>query len=148
MIRLSGEQAEAIRAHGRWTYPEECCGVLLGTVAGEVRRVQEVMQLDNARTEERHRRFLITSHDYTSAEQAAAARGLELIGFYHSHPDHPARPSQYDLEHALPWHSYIVLAVQTGEPQDMNSWIMADDRSQFLPEELAVGLTQLQGEAS
>ena len=145
MIRLTPGLAARIADHGRRAYPEECCGVLLGETTDADRDVQDLLPIANARTEERQRRFLITPRDYLQAERAAADRGLELIGFYHSHPDHPARPSQYDLDHALPWHSYIVLAVAGGEPQEMTSWIMAEDRQAFLPEPLAVAVLQGQG---
>jgi proteasome lid subunit RPN8/RPN11 len=126
----------AVRRHGEADYPEESCGVLLGTVSGDRRRVTEASPLPNARREERRRRFLVTPEDYRAAERDADARGLALVGFYHSHPDHPARPSAYDLEHALPWHSYVVLAVAAGEAGDCTSWVLAPDRSAFQPEVL------------
>ena len=136
MIALEADVAPAIRAHGEATYPEECCGVLLGKVNGEVRWVFEALPLANSRMGERERRFLILPEDYRAAERAAGARGLTLIGFYHSHPDHPSRPSQYDLEHALPWHSYVILAVAGGRAGEATSWVLAEDRSVFHPEPL------------
>ena len=134
MIALTAGVAQAIRAHGEAAYPEECCGVLLGKVVEEVRWVVEAQSLANSRMEERERRFLILPADYRAAERVAGARGLTLIGFYHSHPDHPARPSQYDLEHALPWHSYVILAVAGGRAGEATSWVLAEDRSIFHPE--------------
>jgi proteasome lid subunit RPN8/RPN11 len=136
VIGLGAGVLEAMHRHAEVTYPEECCGVLLGRVEGDVRQVEDAAPMSNARQEERRRRFLITPNDYRDAERAATARGLELIGFYHSHPDHPARPSQYDLEHALPWHSYIVLGVEQGKAADCTSWILATDRAAFEPEAL------------
>lgn len=138
MIELGPGVLDAIRRHGEAEYPEECCGVLLGRVEGEQRRVVAATALPNARTDERRRRFLIGAEDYRAAEREAGARGLELIGFYHSHPDHPARPSEYDREHALPWHSYVVLAVDGGRAGACTSWILSSDRSAFEPEDLIV----------
>ena len=88
----------AIRAHGDETYPHECCGALFGTR----RRVTATLALPNTTEEGPRRRFLVRPSDYREAERRAAELGAELLGFYHSHPDHPARPSQYDLDHAWP----------------------------------------------
>ena len=82
------------------------------------------------------RRFLVRPSDYRDAERRAAAIGAELLGFYHSHPDHPAEPSQYDLDHAWPFFSYVIVSVRNGAPGDMTSWRLRDDRSAFDPEEL------------
>lgn len=136
MIRLPASVARTLRAHGEADYPEECCGLLLGRTAVGTRWVEAAVPVANARTDERRRRFLITAEDYRRAERTAAERELLLLGFYHSHPDHPARPSAYDLEHALPWHSYVVLAVEEGRAAACTSWILAEDRGAFLPEEL------------
>jgi proteasome lid subunit RPN8/RPN11 len=136
VIALEAGVAEAIRRHGEATYPEECCGVMLGRVRGDTREVVEALPLSNSRTEERARRFLIGPEDYLAAERTATERGLALVGFYHSHPDHPARPSQYDLEHALPWHSYVIVAVAGGRAGEATSWVLAEDRSRFDPEPL------------
>jgi proteasome lid subunit RPN8/RPN11 len=136
MIQLAPGVLPAIRRHGEADYPEECCGVLLGHVDGPHRRVVEAPPLANARADERRRRFLITPADYRAAEAAADARGLALIGFYHSHPDHPARPSEYDREHALPWHVYLVLAVAAGRAGECTAWVLSDDRAAFEPEEM------------
>ena len=136
MVELGPGVRAAIEGHGAADYPEECCGVLVGRVEGAVRRVDEAVPLVNARPDERRRRFLITPAEYRAAEQAADERGLVLIGFYHSHPDHPARPSEYDREHALPWHSYLVLAVAAGLAGECTSWVLSDDRTAFMAEEL------------
>ena len=135
MIRLEPQVLAAIRRHGERAYPEECCGALLGRIEAGCRHVSEALALDNGRDSERERRFLIGPEAYRLAERAAAQRGLDLVGFYHSHPDHPARPSAYDLEHALPWHSTVVLAVERGRAGQWTSWILAPDRSRFDPEE-------------
>ena len=136
MIRIPERLLEAIRGHGRDSYNDEACGVLFGDHAGEDKDVQHVEPLPNSRDGERHRRFLITPTDYQRAESAASARGLTLLGFYHSHPDHPALPSGYDLEHAFPFFSYVIVSVQKGEPTEIRSYVMREDRSAFDAEEL------------
>jgi proteasome lid subunit RPN8/RPN11 len=136
MIRIHPEAMRAIRTHGEETYPEECCGAVLGVVAGEVREVRTACRIDNARPDERERRFVIRPEDYRRMELEADRLGLVLVGFYHSHPDHPARPSEYDRAHALPWHSYLVLAVAGGRGEECTSWVLSEDRSAFLPEPL------------
>ena len=123
---------EAIRDHGAEAYPHECCGALLGRDG----TVIEAWALPNTTEEGPRRRFLIRPADYRSAEQRANATGLELLGFYHSHPDHPARPSQYDLDHAWPVFAYVILSVMNEEPGDITSWRLAADRSAFEPESL------------
>ena len=90
----------------------------------------------NRRDDSPRNRFSVTADDFRAAERAAAAQGLELIGWYHSHPDAPARPSEFDRAHAWPWYSYVIVAVASGVPQQMTSWRLADDRSHFLPEEI------------
>jgi proteasome lid subunit RPN8/RPN11 len=123
---------EAIRDHGAEAYPHECCGALLGRDG----TIVEAWALPNTTEEGPRRRFLIRPADYRSAEQRANSTGQELLGFYHSHPDHPARPSQYDLDHAWPVFMYVILSVMSGEPGDLTSWRLAADRSAFEPESL------------
>jgi len=123
---------EAIREHGAEAYPHECCGALLGRDS----TIVEAWALPNTTEEGPRRRFLIRPADYRSAEQRANATGLDLLGFYHSHPDHPARPSQYDLDHAWPVFVYVILSVMSGQPGDITSWRLGADRSAFEPESL------------
>src|SRR4029434_591394 len=92
--------------------------------------------LPNTTDEGPRRRFLVRPQDYRDAERRASELGGELLGFYHSHPDHPARPSQYDLDHAWPYFSYVIVAVRAGEPEDMTSWRLREDRSEFDQESL------------
>lgn len=125
---------EAIRQHGVETYPHECCGALYGANG----RVTDILALPNVTEEGPRRRFRISDKDYLKTERRASELGAELLGFYHSHPDHPARPSQYDLDHAFPTFSYIIVSVREGKPEDMTSWRLRDDRSAFDPEELVV----------
>lgn len=136
MIRIPEQFLEAIRGHGRESYNDEACGVMFGKYAGDDKEVQHVRALPNSRDGQRHRRFLITPQDYQRAESEATERGLTLLGFYHSHPDHPAFPSGYDLAHAFPFFSYVIVSVQKGEPTEVRSFVMKEDRSAFDPEEL------------
>ena len=126
-LTLTGEVVTAIRAHGRDAYPHECCGALIGHAG----RATEAFALPNTTEEGPRRRFLVRPDDYRIAEARASVSGGELLGFYHSHPDHPAEPSQYDLDHAWPFFSYVIVSVRSGEPAEMRSWRLRDDRSQF-----------------
>jgi len=116
-----------IRRHGEETYPHECCGALIGTG----NRVTATLALPNTTEEGPRRRFMVRPADYRAAEQKASELGAELLGFYHSHPDHPARPSQYDLDHAWPTFAYVIVAVAAGAAGDMTVWFLKDDRSRF-----------------
>ena len=131
-LQLRQGVPDAIRRHGAETYPDECCGALLGQDGV----VSGTFALPNTTEEGPRRRFLVRPDDYRQAEKRAREAGGDLLGFYHSHPDHPARPSQYDLDHAWPFFSYIIVSVQKGEPQDMTSWRLREDRSAFDQEDL------------
>src|SRR6476661_7269684 len=126
-ITLSSGVGAAIRRHGEETYPHECCGALVGS--GD--RIETAVALPNTTEEGPRRRFLVRPSDYRLAEQRATELGAELLGFYHSHPDHPARPSQFDLDHAWPTFAYIIVAVAAGRDQAMTVWFLKDDRSRF-----------------
>jgi proteasome lid subunit RPN8/RPN11 len=117
----------AIRQHGQETYPHECCGALVGRDGA----VTAVVALPNTTDEGPRRRFMVRPSDYQLAERRASELGGELLGFYHSHPDHPARPSQYDLDHAWPTFAYIIVAVAEGVAKDMTVWYLQEDRSRF-----------------
>ncbi len=136
MIRISRSAEAAIREHGRTAYPEECCGALFGGAEGEEAFVAEAEPVENSRRVERRRRFSIEPGEYRRLESLARKRGRDLLGFYHSHPDHPAVPSDYDREHALPFFHYVVLAVASGEPREMGSFVLSEDRGAFAREEL------------
>ncbi|MGD9902666.1 MAG: Mov34/MPN/PAD-1 family protein [Vicinamibacterales bacterium] len=132
-LSLGAGVRAAIEAHGREAYPHECCGALLGE--GDV--VHAVHPLPNVTTEGPRRRFRVDDRDYLAAERKASAAGLSLLGFYHSHPDHPAEPSQYDLDHAFPTFVYPILSVQQGEPTALRAWRLRDDRSGYLEQPVA-----------
>ena len=125
-----------IHAHGVETYPHECCGALLGRDGEGAREVAELLPLANRRDDSPRNRFEVTPEDVRLAEKTAREKRLELIGWYHSHPDAPARPSEYDREHAWPWYSYIIVSVHEGEPRETTSWRLRDDRSAYDPEEI------------
>jgi proteasome lid subunit RPN8/RPN11 len=131
VLKISEELAGKIRAHGVETYPHECCGAILGRESEGAREVLGLMPLANRRDDSPRNRFEVTPDDVRLAEKSARDQKLELIGWYHSHPDAPARPSEFDREHAWPWYSYIIVSVQSGQPRDMNSWRLRDDRSAY-----------------
>ncbi len=137
MLQLAEKLAAEIRAHGAETYPHECCGALLGRDA-DAREVRAIARLVNRRDDSPRNRFSVSADDVRAAEKAAAAQGLELVGWYHSHPDDAARPSEYDCEHAWPWYSYIIVSVPSGRGAELTSWRLADDRSAFAPEPLEI----------
>ena len=137
MIIVSVDQFAAMRAHGERDYPYECCGLMLGKFNEGRKSVIEIYPISNAREEEAKRnRFLIRPEELMRGEKYARAQGLDVVGFYHSHPDDVAVPSQYDLEHAWPTYSYIVMSVQQGRTVDLRSWEMEADRSRFNEEEI------------
>jgi proteasome lid subunit RPN8/RPN11 len=148
---ISGHLAEKIRQHGGETYPHECCGALLGRDSSAIagvdpekdvltppREILALFPLVNRRDDSPRNRFSVSVEDVRAAEKAASEQGIEVVGWYHSHPDHPARPSTYDRDHAWPWYSYIIVSVQNGAPQDMTSWRLNDDRQEFSPEGIEI----------
>lgn len=136
MLKLAPSVVERIRAHGAQSYPYECCGALLGSDGPEGREVHDLIALENQRQDSPRNRFLVRPKDVIAVEQAARDRRLEIVGWYHSHPDAPERPSEFDREHAWPWYSYLILNVQAAEPRRMASWRLTDDRSRFESEEI------------
>ncbi len=138
MIEISEQQIEFINQHGERDYPHECCGLLLGRFAEGGRKiVTDTYPISNAREEAAKRnRFLITPEELLRGEQHARELGLDIVGFYHSHPDHPAAPSQYDADHAWPTYSYVIVSVKDGHAADLHSWELETDRSRFNQEEI------------
>ena len=134
-LRLPPEARAAIVRHAAEAYPEECCGALIGT-DGLPRSVDRVVAAGNARSEERGRRYLIEPGTVRAAERAAGDDGLEVIGFYHSHPDHPARPSGFDRDHAWPWYSYVIVPATSSGAGAPRAWRLRDDRSGFDEQEI------------
>src|SRR4051794_28398264 len=142
-LTISSAVDTAIREHGQQTYPHECCGALVGRNDA----VTAIVALPNTTEEGPRRRFMVRPSDYQLAERRATELGAELLGFYHSHPDHPARPSQYDLDHAWPTFAYIIVNVAGGgadlsrqsaeratadaKAGLMTVWYLQEDRSRF-----------------
>lgn len=140
-LKIKRKHLERIKAHGEGSFPDECCGFLLGRQEKGHKEIVSLFPARNAREDqERYHRFLITPQDYLLSERRARARGLEVIGFYHSHPNAAARPSGYDLEHAWPWYSYIIVSVKENQADDVTSWTLQDDRARFNREELVIVL--------
>lgn len=131
VLKIQQELMKRIHAHGVETYPHECCGALLGLGSDAGREVVDLLPLANRRNDSPRNRFEVTPDDVRLAEKTASVQHIELIGWYHSHPDAPARPSEFDREHAWPWYSYMIVSVQKGEPRDTTSWRLHDDRAAY-----------------
>lgn len=136
-LRLPGALADEIRRHGEAAYPAECCGALVGRADGAAKDVVRLWPAINRRTDDPHR-YLIAPDDLRRLELDVRAAGQEIVGYYHSHPDHPARPSAFDTEHAWPWYSYLIVRIEGGRSADLASWVLDDDRPQMHPESLDV----------
>jgi proteasome lid subunit RPN8/RPN11 len=138
-LLISSQLLENIHAHGESAYPEEGAGLLLGTVIGGQKQVTQILALANSREEgARHNRYLLTPQDYLRGEQEADRLGLDVLGVFHSHPDHPNRPSEFDRDWAMPWFSYLITSVQDGQAVESRSWLLTEDRSQFSEEQIMV----------
>ncbi len=134
---------QEIHTHGERAYPEEGAGLLLGRVEGERKITLEILGLRNEREgAARRNRYLLSPEDYMHGEDEAAARGLEVLGIFHSHPDHPNRPSEFDREWAWPWFSYLITSVHGGQALESRSWTLLEDRSAFVEEALRVALPE------
>jgi proteasome lid subunit RPN8/RPN11 len=137
MIYLTEEHIKQIEAHGETTFPHECGGMIIGRFETDKKTVVELLPMENAMAEsEQHNRVLILPKDVLRAERYAREKKLDVIGYYHSHPDHPAIPSQFDLDHALPVWTYIIVSVESGKAVNLLAWEMENDRSKFNEEEI------------
>ena len=136
-LRLSGALADEIRRHGEAAYPAECCGAMVGRGEGPAKEVVRLSPAVNRRTDDPHR-YLIAPDDLRQLEREVREAGQEIVGYYHSHPDHPARPSAFDAEHAWPWYSYLIVRIDRGRGADMASWVLDDERPLMHPESLDV----------
>jgi proteasome lid subunit RPN8/RPN11 len=136
-ISINSDLLKKIDAHGESCYPDEGAGFLLGR-EGEPRQVEVMIPLPNARETSRHNRYQIAAEDYLKAELEAERLELEILGVFHSHPDHPNAPSEFDREWAQPWFSYIIISIQAGKAVGSRCWRLHDDRSQFTEESIQV----------
>jgi len=135
-VRIAAEAAETIRREAVRAYPAEACGALVGPSEGAV---SETLPLPNAEASSPRTRFTVSPRDYLAVEERVDARGLLLLGFWHSHPDHPARPSATDRVHAWPGLLTLVIAVDRGEPGEMTAWDVPGQEEPFRRLALEIG---------
>ena len=134
---LPPDLARAIEREGSAAYPNECCGILFGRDVGSERRVERLEPVANSfQADEQYHRFSIEPKDLMRAEKSAADSGQLVLGFYHSHPDHPARPSETDRQAAWPFYSYVIVSIAEGEPLDMTSWVLEEATERFAKQEI------------
>jgi proteasome lid subunit RPN8/RPN11 len=132
-MQIASSLLDDIRRHGIDTYPEECCGFLLGHVQASGNEIRETRAVENRHAGDRSVRYSISPEDYREAERYAEQHGMDVVGFYHSHPDHPAQPSPRDLDEAtFPWYTYVIVSVRDGAARELTAWTLGDDRSRFL----------------
>lgn len=140
MLRLAPRVFHQIASRAEAHYPEETAGLLLGKVVGAERVALESLSFVNRAPEPgRRSQYLLDAQALLAAEDEAERRGLQVLGVYHTHPDHPARASDFDLRWALPWFSYLIVSVQEGNAVECRSWRLSEDRSRMLEEELLLG---------
>ena len=138
-LKISSDLLDQIHAHGEEAYPGEGAGFLIGNALPDLRVVTAILALPNAReASAQHNRYLLTPQDVLHSEQAAARVGLDVIGVFHSHPDCPNEPSEFDRDWAMPWFSYIITRVDGGEAVASRSWRLLEDRAAFIEEEIKV----------
>ncbi len=135
-LRLREGLLDEIRREGERAYPGECCGVLAGH-AGSTKQALSIRPVANRRTDDPHR-YLSSGEDVRHAARDIGDSHLEIVGFYHSHPDHPAVPSAFDHEHAWPWYSYVIVQVNRGRSNEIASWVLSDDRATMQAESIDV----------
>lgn len=136
MLRIANALIEDIRRQGERAYPAECCGILVGT-GGDAKDVVRLVPATNRRTDDPHR-YLIAPDDLRRIEAGLRPLKQDVVGCYHSHPDHPAVPSAFDVEQAWPWYSYLIVRVNDGRAAEVASWVLEDDRSTMRPEPIDV----------
>ena len=138
-LYITNELLAEIHAHGEVSYPEEGAGLILGRMDSSGKQVVRLMVFDNAREgSARHNRYLLTPQDYLRGELEAAGLGLDVVGVFHSHPDHPNRPSEFDREWAMPVLSYVITSVRGGIAAGSRAWLLKEDRSAFTEEAIQV----------
>jgi len=140
-VRIRNEVIGKIKAEAQAAYPYECCGFLLGPAGNceKPRTIMAIQAVPNEREgEAAHRRFSIEPRAFLAAERKAEEKGWDVIGIYHSHPDHPAKPSAYDLEQALPWYTYVIVSVQKGAAGEPTAWLLEADRGAFAQEDIGI----------
>ena len=153
MLRIQYADYEALRTHGEETYPNECCGVLLGkNIAGEGNHVQQIVRAGNTRTDSAHNRYNVAPQELVKIQRRARGLGLDIVGFYHSHPDHPAQWSKTDFAEAH-WLgcSYIITSVEQGKAITTNSFLLlgtGEDDKKFEDEAIQIDIAHNATEAA
>ena len=138
-LSIAASILKEIHEHGEHAYPEEGAGLLLGLIEEGEKKVTKILPLNNTREDQaRHNRYLLAPKDYLFGEQEAARQGLDVLGVFHSHPDSPNRPSEFDRDWAMPWFSYIITSVQSGRAVESRSWLLRENRSAFDEESILV----------
>jgi proteasome lid subunit RPN8/RPN11 len=137
-LQLTTNHGAEIRAHAAADYPHECCGFLVGRADGETVTVTRTVPAANLRDDSPRNRFEIDPGDLVKTDRAARAEGLGVVGFYHSHPDAPARPSEFDREHAWAGYHYVIVSVQSGRSQEMRNWRLREDHQAFDEDEITI----------
>jgi proteasome lid subunit RPN8/RPN11 len=138
-LALTKSLVADMRRHAEEGYPYEVCGLLLGRLASGDRQAVEAVRLENERPDSRHNRYAVSGRSMLRAERYAEQSGLDVVGYYHSHPNAPARPSGFDLDHATwPGISYPIVSVVDGAAREVRSWTLADDRESFVEEALEI----------
>jgi len=144
---ISPRHLQTVGRHATASYPDECCGVLIGRALDGSTVVERVLSVGNESADSRHNRFLISPETILAAQKEARSLGLDIVGYYHSHPDHPARPSDFDRENAWPWVSYLIVSLQGRKVVDTRSWRLRDDRESFDEEAIDQAALGIQKEA-
>ncbi len=139
-IELAADCDAAIRKHSEEAFPEECCGALLGIEdENGIRRITQIIKVENTKGENRERRFLISPKEVMLAERSAREQKMDVLGIYHSHPNHPSQASNFDRDHAMPFWSYVIVSCLEGKSASMQSFRLKEDRSAFDEENLTIG---------
>jgi proteasome lid subunit RPN8/RPN11 len=131
MINIEKQLVNKIKKDCEKTYNAECCGAIFGENNNDLFSVKELLEFNNEGEENRERRYLISPRQYMKSEKIAFEKNLNLLGFYHSHPDHPAIPSQFDTDHAFPNFIYMIVSVKKGKAENLTSWKLMEDRTGF-----------------
>ena len=137
-LQITPKHDAAMRSHAAADYPHECCGFLVGTSNGDIVTLARTVPAANTRDDSPRNRFEIDPGELVKTDRAARADGLGVVGFYHSHPDVPAVPSEFDREHAWPGYCYVIVSVRGGQPVEMRNWRLREDRSGFDEDEITV----------
>ena len=138
MIKIEPAAWEVMVSHARSTYPNECCGAMIGSIDGDRKTVQVAVALENAFTGAQGARYELRQEDLLKADAEARRQGMDLIGIFHSHPDSPNNPSDYDRDWAQPFFSYIITSIYAAKAVQSRSWLLSEDRTHFDEEEIKI----------